>query len=213
LYFPHPLTAPEDEPLAMGGDLSTERLILAYQHGIFPWYNEGPILWWFTHPRPVITSETLKVSKSMKQLMRSTSWKMTINHSFEEVIYHCAIVYRDGQFGTWITEDIIESYSLLHRLGIAHSVEVWENDKLIGGLYGVLIGEIFFGESMFAYKSNASKFGFLQFSQHLFSKGCKLIDCQQDTPHMRKLGTKLWSKENFWHAIQSNLIADTIVIQ
>ena len=212
MFFPHPLTAPEDEPLAMGGELSTERLILAYQHGIFPWYNEGPILWWFTHPRPVITPQTLKVSKSMKQLMRATSWTTTINQSFEEVIYHCAIVYRDGQFGTWITEDIIDSYSLLHRLGFAHSVEVWEGDTLIGGLYGVLIGEIFFGESMFTYKSNASKYAFLTFAKHLFSKGCKLIDCQQDTPHMRKLGTELWSKEKFWGAIQSNLIVDSIVI-
>ena len=194
----------------MGGDLSAERLILAYQHGIFPWYNEGPILWWYTHPRPVITPETLKVSKSMKQVMRSSSWKITIDNAFEEVIYHCAIVYRDGQFGTWITEDILESYSILHRLGIAHSVEVWEEDKLIGGLYGVLIGEIFFGESMFNHKSNASKFGFLTFAQHLFSKGCKLIDCQQDTPHMRNMGTTLWSKEKFWKAIQTNLSAETI---
>jgi len=210
VYFPHPLTAPEDGPLAIGGDLSTERLILAYQHGIFPWYNDGPIMWWFTHPRPVITSDTLKISKSMKKIMRSSSWKMTIDQNFEEVIYHCAIVYRDGQFGTWITEDMIESYSVLHRLGIAHSVEVWEEEQLIGGLYGVLIGEIFFGESMFNYKSNASKFGFLSFAKHLFSKGCKVIDCQQDTEHMRNMGTELWSKGKFWKAIQSNLGKETI---
>lgn len=212
MFFPHPLTAQEDGLLAIGGDLSTARLLLAYQYGIFPWYNEDPILWWFTYPRAVVTLQSLKESKSMKQLIRGSTWYWTVNRAFEEVMHHCATVRRAGQEGTWITEEILDAYSILHRLGIAHSVEVWEGNQLVGGLYGVLMGEIFYGESMFAFRSNASKFAFICFARHLFAQGCILIDCQQDTPHMRTLGAHLISKEKFWWFLKGNLIKDNIKI-
>ena len=160
--FPHPELANEEGILAVGGDLHPERLLLAYQNGIFPWYSPGePIIWWSPDPRFVLFPGNLKVSKSMKQILRKEVFKVTINKAFREVMRQCQKTKRKGQAGTWITDEMINSYAKLHWKGIAHSVEVWENDELVGGLYGVSFGKCFFGESMFSHKSNASKAGFL----------------------------------------------------
>ena len=206
LYFPHPLTVDGEGLLAVGGDLSVQRLILAYSHGIFPWFNQDPILWWFTHPRCVLKPNHIKVSKSMRQLLRKNkSWKISINRNFEFIIESCARTRRNGQIGTWITPEMEDAYLNLRNHNLAHSVEVWENNKIIAGLYGVCIGRIFFGESMFTKVSNASKFALIQFSRYLSYLGCNLIDCQQVTDHMLSLGATTFTKEEFYHHIKINL--------
>ena len=213
MFFPHPLSSTDEGLLAIGGDLSIERLRLAYSYGIFPWYNQSPILWWFTFPRAVIYPEQVYISKTMRKLLqKNTSWKVTINQAFEEVMDRCAQINRRDQQGTWITIEMKEAYAEFHRCKKAHSLEIWENDELIGGLYGVVNGKIFYGESMFAHISNSSKFGFILFSKYLFSLGCSLIDCQQDTPHMRSLGAELLSKNQFWQTIKKNLLNEDLPI-
>ncbi len=212
MYFPHPLTAREDGLIAIGGDLDVDRLLLAYRHGIFPWYNQNPICWYFTWPRAIITTDTLHVSKSMRSLIKKRPWHITTNQAFEQVITQCALINRPDQSGTWIIQEMKKAYIDLHQKGAAHSVEVWDGGELIGGLYGVVAGKIFFGESMFASKSNASKYGFLLFAQYLFKTGCHLIDCQQDTEHMESLGTILIGKQDFWDVIQSNLLEEDLQI-
>ena len=210
IFFPHPLTCSEEGLIAVGGLLNRERLLLAYRCGIFPWYNDGPILWWFTYPRATILPETLHVSKSMNRLIRSSPWTVTVNYRFQEVIEACAEIIRPNQTGTWINEEMKDAYLDLHERGNAHSIEVWDEDELIGGLYGVVAGKIFFGESMFSYRSNASKYGFLILARWLFNNGCTLIDCQQDTEHMRSLGTTLLSKEEFWTYVKKNQLEQDI---
>jgi len=213
LYFPHPLTTDDDGLLAIGGDLSAPRLLLAYSSGIFPWYNNGPILWWFTHPRAVIFPGEVKISKSMRGLVFSKRpWRLSMNQAFEEVIDSCAKAKRKGQADTWINKDILRAFKVLHSKGIVHSIEVWENDNLIGGLYGLAIGRIFFGESMFSLKSNTSKYAFIHLCQYLDYMGFILVDCQQDTDHMISLGSKLISKENFWKIIKMNNLENTIEV-
>jgi len=204
LYFPHPLLAQDSGLLAFGGDLSTRRLLLAYQHGIFPWFNEPPVCWYFTWPRAVIFYETLHISKNMRKMMREQPYRLTFNQAFNSVDKNCSSVSRPDQIGTWITEDIITAYTSLHHMGYAHSVEVWDGEELVAGLYGVLWGKIFYGESMFTLRPNGSKYGFLFFAKYLFEQGCVLIDCQQDTQHMASLGTVLLSKEEFWEIVKAN---------
>jgi len=204
------LTCSEEGLLAVGGMLNRDRLLLAYRSGIFPWYNDGPILWWFTHPRAVIFRDTLHTSRSMQHLLQQSPWTITVNYRFEEVIQTCADIIRPGQAGTWINGDMIDAYVDLHKSGYAHSVEVWDQDEMIGGLYGVMMGKIFCGESMFSYRSNASKYGLLVFAKWLFDHDCRLIDCQQDTDHMRSLGTRLLSKEEVWSHIRENQMAGDI---
>lgn len=180
-----------DGLLAMGGDLSVERLLDAYNHGIFPWYDASePILWWSPDPRMVLFPENLKVSKSMKQLLKRDALQVTYNRDFSAVIDNCASIRRDGQNGTWITPDIKEAYLKLHHLGIVQSVEVWQDSELVGGLYGIYLKEkkIFCGESMFAKVSNASKYGFITYVNKLKTEGIKLIDCQIYTGHLNSLG-------------------------
>ncbi len=189
IEFPDVSEASFEGLLAIGGDLSSERLIYAYSNGIFPWFdNEEPLLWWSPDPRFVLFPDELKISKSMKQILKKNEFKVTINKDFKTVIEECALAKREGQNGTWITEKMIEAYLKLHQLGYAKSVEVWQNHKLVGGLYGVDLGNsMFCGESMFTKVSNASKVGFITFVQ---KSNYKLIDCQVYTKHLESLGAK-----------------------
>jgi len=198
IWFPDPYDAPQDLPLAVGGDLSPDRLIFAYSLGIFPWFNEGePILWWSPDPRMVLFPDELKVSRSLKKVIKNKGFEIKFNTNFEEVIKQCASVKRKGQDGTWITPQMIDAYITLNRLGFAHSVETYLNGKLIGGLYGVSIGGAFCGESMFYVVSDASKVAFVYLVNHLKEKGFKIIDCQQSTPHIAKFGAREISRKEF----------------
>jgi len=210
--FPDPRKADSEGIVAIGGDLSITTLLAAYKQGIFPWYNENqPILWWCPDPRFVLIPDDLKVSKSMRPYFNQKKYKVTFDTSFEKVMRTCGKIQRKDQpTGTWITKDMIEGYIDLHHAGYAHSVEVWDGKNLVGGLYGIGIGKIFFGESMFSYRSNASKYGFLILARWLFDNGCTLIDCQQDTEHMRSLGTILLSKEEFWTYVKKNQLEQDI---
>lgn len=196
LQFPHPSQADSDGLLAVGGDLSVPRLILAYRNGIFPWFdNDAFILWWSPNPRLVLFPERLIVSKSMMQVLRNDTFEVTVNHDFKSVISECSKIKRANQSGTWITAEMEKAYLRLHHLGYAISVEVWQNHKLVGGLYGVDVGNgIFCGESMFAKVSNASKVGFITFVQN---SDYKLIDCQVPTPHLKSLGAEEMERREF----------------
>ena len=189
LIFPHPSLAEPDGLLAIGGDLTTERLVLAYKNGIFPWYNEDePILWFAPNPRFVLFPEKLKVSKSMKQLINKNEYLITLNQSFEDVIKNCKKVKRKNQNGTWITNDMEKAYKIMHKKGIAHSEEVWnKKEELVGGLYGVNLGTVFFGESMFHKENNTSKLALIYLGTKFdFS----IIDCQVYTKHLASLGAE-----------------------
>ncbi|MGB5418535.1 leucyl/phenylalanyl-tRNA--protein transferase [Algibacter sp.] len=196
IWFPDVNKASPEGLLAFGGDLSTERLLLAYNSGIFPWFDsEEPILWWSPDPRFVLFPEKLKVSKSMRQVMRNKDYKVTVNKDFRGVIRQCAKMKRNGQGGTWITETMIDAYIKLHELGYAKSIEVWDDDNLIAGLYGIdLNNGVFCGESMFSKESNASKVGFISFIQNT---NYKLIDCQVYTNHLESLGAEEISRGTF----------------
>ncbi len=205
LIFPHPSLADDDGLLAAGGDLSPERLIFAYQKGIFPWYNQGePILWWSPDPRMVLFPNDLKVSKSMRPYFNQSKFTVTYNQQFESVMRSCSAQTRNGQNGTWIIKEMIDAYCTLHQLGFAHSVEVWEGEELVGGLYGILLGTIFFGESMFAKVANASKFGFISLVQKLTPQGLQLIDCQQETKHLASMGAAPISRTLFLEYLAKN---------
>lgn len=191
LIFPPPELAEADGLLAVGGDLSVERLLLAYSMGIFPWFSDGqPILWWSPDPRLVLIPAELKVSKTLRQTIRKGAFRVTTNKAFEEVIRNCATIRRKGEQGTWITEEMIQAYVRLHRAGYAQSVESWDGDELAGGLYGVMMSRAFFGESMFAKKSDASKVAFAVYAADLAQKGFELIDCQVTTEHLKRFGAR-----------------------
>ncbi|WP_340155359.1 leucyl/phenylalanyl-tRNA--protein transferase [uncultured Winogradskyella sp.] len=196
IEFPDVYEASADGLIAIGGDLSPQRLLHAYSKGIFPWFqDEEPILWWSPDPRFVLFPEDLKVSKSMKQVLRKGNFKVTENKAFKAVIENCALAKRTDQDGTWISDDMIQAYYKLHQLGFAKSIEVWQNEELVGGLYGIAINDdVFCGESMFAKVSNASKFGFITFIQN---SNFKLIDCQLHTKHLESLGAKNISRAEF----------------
>ncbi|MGB3066475.1 leucyl/phenylalanyl-tRNA--protein transferase [Sphingobacterium thalpophilum] len=195
LEFPHPSYAEEDGLLAIGGDLSAERLLLAYSNGIFPWFSdETPILWYAPDPRFVIYPDKIKISKSMASLMRKNIFSITIDQHFGQVIQHCASIQRKGQHGTWITRDMMEAYTLLFEKGYAHSIEVWKDSSLVGGLYGVLINGVFCGESMFSKEANASKAALIYLAQEI---ELKLIDCQFHTPHLASMGGEFLSLSNY----------------
>jgi leucyl/phenylalanyl-tRNA--protein transferase len=201
LVFPNPAYAEDDGLLAVGGDLSVERLLLAYSHSIFPWFNDDtPILWYAPHERFVLFPDEIKISKSMKQLIKRQAFQISFNKAFADVITACASMNRSGQDGTWITEDMQAAYIKLHEKGYAHAVEVWEDDKLVGGLYGVLINGVFCGESMFARVSNASKMALIWLCQNL---ELKLIDCQVYTSHLESLGAKMIDRESYLKILQS----------
>jgi leucyl/phenylalanyl-tRNA--protein transferase len=191
LVFPPVNLANEDGLLAVGGDLSTQRLLLAYKNGIFPWYNQGePVIWYSPNPRMVLFPKNLKISKSMKQIIRKNQFRATFNQNFSEVISNCKNSYREGQGGTWITDEMEQAYINLHKLGVAKSVEVWEGNELVGGLYGIDLGQVFCGESMFSKVSNASKFAFIYLVQKLENENYKLIDCQVYNEHLASLGAE-----------------------
>ena len=198
LFFPPVSYANADGILALGGDLSPERLQLAYQSGIFPWFNDDePILWWSPNPRMVLFLDELIVSKSMRNILNRNTFTVTFNQNFRDVISNCQKIKRDGQTGTWISNDMIEAYCVLHELGIAKSVEVWQDDELVGGLYGIDLGHVFCGESMFSTVSNASKVAFIALVNQLKAANYKLLDCQVYNPHLESLGCREISRDAF----------------
>ena len=200
LLFPPVEKADPDGLLAIGGDLSKERLMLAYRSGIFPWYSQGqPILWWSPDPRMVLFPDEFKPSKSLIKVVESGQFEVSFNGSFDQVIRRCASVPRKGQEGTWITREMEVAYLQLHRSGKAHSWEVYHQGQLVGGLYGVDLPEygVFCGESMFSLRSNASKVGFFYMVSNLKARGYRLIDCQQPTKHLASLGARPIAREVF----------------
>jgi len=201
LIFPPVHMAEPDGLLAMGGDLSAERLLLAYKSGIFPWYDGDIPLWWSPDPRFVLFPPGLRVSKSMQQLLKKNTFQFTVNACFSEVIHHCKNIKRDNQHGTWITDEVESAYTRLHTLGYAHSAEAWVDGKLAGGLYGIRLGKVFFGESMFSLVSNASKYAFIKYTQQLRQEGVLLIDCQVYTPHLESLGATMIPRQQFIDAL------------
>ncbi|RYF16919.1 MAG: leucyl/phenylalanyl-tRNA--protein transferase [Flavobacteriales bacterium] len=200
IVFPNPELADDDGLLAVGGDLSAERLILAYQNGIFPWFSDDdPICWYSPHERCVIYPDRLKISKSTKQVLKNGGFKVTANQVFAEVIAHCAKTPRKDQPGTWITKEMQEAYINLHQLGWAHSVEVWQNDTLVGGLYGIAINKVFCGESMFSLVSNASKVAMIFLCQQ---SDFELIDCQLPNDHLLSLGAEMIERETYMELLE-----------
>jgi leucyl/phenylalanyl-tRNA--protein transferase len=197
LSFPPVHLAEPDGLLAMGGDLSPERILLAYRNGIFPWYEGTHILWWSPDPRFVLFPEELKVSKSTQTLLKKEVFDFTVNTAFRQVINECRTIFRKDQEGTWITPAVKDAYTKLHELGYAHSAEVWQNGELLGGLYGIRIAKVFFGESMFSKKSNASKYAFTRYVQLLQSEGVRMVDCQVYTPYLESFGARMIERKSF----------------
>ena len=207
LTFP-PLTKAMREPnglLAAGGDLCADRLIHAYRHGCFPWFSEGqPILWWSPDPRTVLFPEELHISRSLGKLLRQQRYQVSFDRDFARVIQACAAP-RSYADGTWITDEMQSAYIELHARGFAHSVEVWDNGELVGGLYGLAMGQLFFGESMFSRADNASKFGFATLVKHLQAWGFVLIDCQMPTDHLHSLGARAIPRQQFADYLRDHL--------
>jgi len=198
LYFPSVNEATSEGILAVGGDLSSERLLLAYNSGIFPWFNPGePILWWAPSSRMVLFFEELIISNSMRNILNRNIFKVTYNQDFKAVISNCRSIKREGQKGTWISDEMIDAYCTLHKLGIAKSVEVWQNEELVGGLYGIDLGNVFCGESMFSKVSNASKVAFISLVNELKKDNYKLLDCQVYNEHLESLGCNEIDREEF----------------
>ncbi len=206
LAFPPPEEAEPSGLLAVGGDLASERLLLAYAMGIFPWYTDDtPILWFSPDPRGVLTPASLVVHRSLARRVRSGSFEVTLDRAFGEVIRGCAASPRDGQQGTWITEDMIAAYERLHGLGFAHSVEAWKDGALAGGLYGVSLGSAFFGESMFSRERDASKVALVHLVRQLGRWGFRLIDCQVRNDHLASLGAEQWPRQRFLESLSQAL--------
>ncbi|MGL1931647.1 MAG: leucyl/phenylalanyl-tRNA--protein transferase [Desulfotalea sp.] len=201
--FPHPEHAEPDGLLAVGGDLSAERLINAYANGIFPWYSKGdPLLWWFTNPRLIIIPEEFTISKRMMRYWKTTPYTLTYDKSFSQVIDKCATSRECNNEETWIFSEIKEAYINLFRLGFAHSVECWDDEKLVGGLYGVCLDKVFYGESMFSTVSNSSKFSLIHLVHKVQQLGIKIIDCQMTTQHLIQFGAKEMEGADFYNLIQ-----------
>lgn len=203
--LPDPSLADKSGILAAGGSLTTERLLEAYSKGIFPWYSEGdPVLWWSPDPRVLLFPEHLHVSRKMKTVLKKGEFRVTVNREFGKVIEMCSKPRRNGE-GTWITEEMKNSYTELHQKGFAHSVEVWKRDELAGGLYGVSFGKMFFGESMFSLVSNSSKLGFIKLTEYLKDKGFLFVDCQVDTDHLRSLGAISVDRDKFLKILEEGV--------
>lgn len=204
--FPDPKYAEENGLLAIGGDLSVERLLAAYSKGIFPWYSEGePPLWWFTDPRLVLFPEEFKVSKRLARSLRNSGFRTSLNQDFEQVINSCADIRVENGEGTWISEDMKEAYKQLHLQGYAHSIECWLGDTLAGGLYGLLLGKVFFGESMFTRISNGSKAALVALIEHLKQQDVAVIDCQMTTSHLVNFGAREISGTEFRQLLRKNI--------
>lgn len=198
LTFPPVDSANVEGLLAVGGDLSPERLLLAYQSGIFPWFdNDSIILWWSPDPRMILYPDQIRISKSMRKVIRNNQFRLTKNTCFKEVLEYCSSVPREGQDGTWITDEMKNAYIALHERGIAKSYEVWEGDTLVGGLYGVDLGDVFCGESMFSLTSNASKFAFIKLAEELQANEYRVIDCQLHTDHLESMGAQEIPRKEF----------------
>jgi len=198
MAFPPADHANPDGLLAVGGKLTEDWLLIAYQNGIFPWFSEGdPIMWWSPDPRFVLKPENIKVSKSMRPYLNSKKYTFKLDSDFEQVIEKCSIIPRQGQNGTWITNHMKDAYVALHKIGMAHSSEVWEGQEIIGGLYGVSIGRMFFGESMFSEKANASKLALIRLCRWLGHNGFGLIDCQIYSEHLERMGAEYMSRNSF----------------
>ena len=209
LVFPDPELSNKDGLLGIGGNLSPDRLLLAYQNGIFPWYNPGdPVLWWSPDPRFVLFPKELKVSRSLKKIARSHRFRVTFDSAFSDVIWQCSRTPRPGQTGTWITMEMMEAYLKLHQLGWAHSCEVWNGHKLAGGLYGLSMGPFFFGESMFHKESNASQVALVALCERL--QDAVLIDCQVETPHFGRMGARFIPRKEFLEVLREHLTEDPI---
>lgn len=210
--FPPIEETDEDGILAVGGDLTTERLVQAYKRGVFPWYSDGlPILWHCPDPRFVLVPEQLHVPKSLRKVMKRGDFSIRLDTDFEGVIDGCAKTKRPGQRGTWITRDMRKAYVKLHTMGIAHSCEAWQGDEMVGGLYGVSLGAAFFGESMFATVDDASKVAFATLVEWMASWGIKLIDCQQETAHLARFGAIPWPRERFVGELEQLMMFTTRV--
>ena len=204
LYFPPVYEASSEGILAVGGDLSPGRLLLAYRSGIFPWFNPGePILWWAPKSRMVLYFDELAVSKSMRNILNRNTFTVTFNQNFREVISNCSTIKREGQRGTWISQEMREAYCKLNEMGIAKSVEVWQNNELVGGLYGIDLGDVFCGESMFSKVSNASKIAFISLAQHLKKENYKILDCQVYNEHLDSLGCREIDRDDFMKLLNS----------
>ena len=201
LVFPPPGRGPRRGPIAVGGDLRPERLLLAYSMGIFPWQGE-PLHWHSPDPRMVLLADQLKVSRSLRRTVRRGIFRLSLDTAFPEVMVACATVPRPGQDGTWITPGMVESYTELHRRGVAHSVEAWEGDQLVGGIYGLSLGAAFFGESMFALRADASKVAFVALVEQLRRWSIPLVDCQVYTAHLASLGAREWARSDFLAALR-----------
>jgi leucyl/phenylalanyl-tRNA--protein transferase len=197
LWFPPADEATADGLLAIGGDLSTERLLLAYSKGIFPWFEEDIPLWWCPDPRFVLFPGELKISKSMQQVIHKNKFQFKINTVFEATIHNCKTVARKDGAGTWITDEVERAYINLHKKNYAVSAEAWQDNMLVGGLYGIRLGDIFFGESMFSHVPNASKFAFIKYIEHLKNENVQLIDCQVYTQHLESFGARMISRDSF----------------
>jgi len=208
--FPHPLLCDPDGLLAFGAEVTPTRLLLSYQFGIFPWNGpDNPTLWWYTHPRLILKPNEIKVSKSMRKYFSQNILKCTFDQAFSKVIRRCRDKTRHGQDSTWITDDIEDTFIELHHQGYAHSVEVWEDEKLVGGLYGMALGKIFCGESMFADVSNASKFALINLCRYLERKEFWFVDCQQATAHLQSMGGQAMSKNDFFMYLKKNALIAT----
>lgn len=205
LFFPPVELAEPDGLLAVGGDLSENRLLLAYRSGIFPWYEGDHVLWWSPDPRFVLFPGEIKISKSMRAVLDKNSFAYSCNAAFDEVITYCRNIRRKGQDSTWITGEVRDAYMRLHRKGYAISAEAWLDGKLAGGLYGVRMGNIFFGESMFSRESNASKFAFIRLVDQLKNEGVQLIDCQVYTSHLESLGARMIPRIQFLQLLSRNI--------
>jgi leucyl/phenylalanyl-tRNA---protein transferase len=205
--FPPNNVADGDGLLAIGSNFNTGTLLKAYRRGIFPWYNEGELIFWY-HPDPrfVLFPEKLTVSHSMRNVLNKHVFKFSFDKAFPQVIKNCRTKVRKGQAGTWITDEFENAYNILFKEGFAHSAEAWENNQLVGGLYGVLIGKVFFGESMFSNKSNASKFAFIKWIETLQKNGIELIDCQSYTPHLESLGAELIPRNEFVRLLEKLIV-------
>jgi len=205
LVFPPVEMSEPDGLLAVGGDLSVNRILLAYQQGIFPWYEGNHILWWSPDPRFVLFPEHLRISKSMNHLFKKQFFQFTFNQAFGRVIAECKTINRKGQGGTWISSEMKEAYIELHRQGYAQSAEAWKDGELVGGLYGIRLGKIFCGESMFSRVSNASKFAFISLIPHLQKEGLKMVDCQVYTAHLESLGAEMIPRMEFIRILKESI--------
>lgn len=203
IRFPPVHLAEPDGLLAIGGDLSPDRLLEAYQRGIFPWYEGEHILWWCPNPRFVLFPDELKIARSMRPLLNRQAFEFTINKAFAAVIKMCKTSYRPGQEGTWITDEVEKAYTRLHEMGVAQSAEVWQNGQLVGGLYGLRLGKVFFGESMFSRISNASRYAFIRYVEQLKQEGVALIDCQVHTDYLESLGARMIPGKEFDQLLQN----------